>query len=85
MTILIGAVAGWLAGLIMGKGLGLSALIIFLSMTFWGWLFGPTGMILSAPMTMIVHHMFDQYKETKWIALLLSDYKGDDNGKSDHA
>jgi len=70
---------------IMGKGLGLSALIIFLSMTFWGWLLGPTGMILSAPMTMMVRYMFDQYKETQWIALLLSDYKGDNNGKNDHA
>jgi len=60
---------------IMGKGLGLSALVIFLSMTFWGWIFGPTGMILSVPLTMIVQYLFDQYKETQWIALLLSDYK----------
>jgi len=60
---------------IMGKGLGLSALVIFLSMTFWGWIFGPTGMILSVPLTMIIQYLFDQYKETQWIALLLSDYK----------
>jgi len=60
---------------IMGKGLGLSALVIFLSMTFWGWIFGPTGMILSVPLTMIVQYLFNQYKETQWIALLLSDYK----------
>jgi len=69
---------------IMGKGLGLSALIIFLSMTFWGWLFGPTGMILSAPMTMMAQYLFEQYKETQWIALLLSDYKGDNYGKNNH-
>lgn len=60
---------------IMGKGLGLSALVIFLSMTFWGWVFGPTGMILSVPLTMATQFLFDQYRETKWIALLLSDYK----------
>ena len=71
---------------IMGKGLGLSALIIFLSMTFWGWLFGPIGMILSVPLTMITQYLFDQYRETQWIALLLSDYKqGDNDGKNDHA
>ena len=71
---------------IMGRGLGLSALIIFLSMTFWGWLFGPTGMILSVPLTMIAQYLFDQYRETQWIALLLSDYKqGDNNGKNDDA
>ena len=72
---------------IMGKGLGLSALIIFLSMTLWGWVLGPTGMILSVPLTMSVQFLFAQYKETKWIALMLSDYekepiqnKGERNG-----
>jgi len=60
---------------IMGKGLGLSALVIFLSMTFWGWIFGPAGMILSVPLTMVVQFLFEQYKETQWIAVLLSDYE----------
>ncbi len=59
---------------IMGKGLGLSALIIFLSMTLWGWILGPTGMILSVPLTMAMQFLFAQYKETEWIALMLSDY-----------
>jgi predicted PurR-regulated permease PerM len=59
---------------IMGKGLGLSALIIFLSMTLWGWVLGPTGMILSVPLTMAMQFLFAQYKETEWIALILSDY-----------
>lgn len=60
---------------IMGKGLGLSPLIIFLSMTFWGWIFGPAGMILSIPLTMVMQFFFEQYNETRWISLLFSDYK----------
>ena len=60
---------------IMGKGLGLSALAIFISMTFWGWVFGPAGMILSVPLTMVIQFMFEQYDETRWISLYLSDYK----------
>jgi len=60
---------------IMGKGLGLSALIVFLSMTFWGWVFGPAGMILSVPLTMVIKFMFEQYDETRWVALVLSDYE----------
>ncbi len=60
---------------IMGKGLGLSPLGIFLSMIFWGWVFGPAGMILSVPLTMVMVYLFEQHKETKWIALLLSEYK----------
>jgi len=74
---------------IMGKGLGLSALVIFLSMTLWGWVMGPTGMILSVPLTMAMQFLFAQYKETEWIALMLSDFEQDTkeskNGKNNHA
>lgn len=59
----------------MSKGLGLSVLVVFLSMTFWGWLLGPVGMILSVPLTMVIQFLFNHYDETKWVAFLLSDYK----------
>jgi len=67
-------VGNFLEPRIMGRGLGMSALVIFISMIFWGWIFGPTGMILSVPLTMVLQYFFAQYKETQWIALLLSDY-----------
>jgi predicted PurR-regulated permease PerM len=56
---------------LMGRGLGLSPLVILLSMIFWGWVLGPVGMLLSVPLTMTVKVAMESSQETRWIALLM--------------
>jgi len=56
---------------LMGKALGLSPLVVFLSMVFWGFIFGPMGALLSAPLTMMVKNFMGQTVDLAWIAGLL--------------
>jgi predicted PurR-regulated permease PerM len=57
----------------MGKELGLSPLVIFFSLIFWGWVLGIVGMFLAVPLTMTLKIAFNSNKTTKWISILMSD------------
>lgn len=56
---------------VLGKGLGLSTLVVFLSLVFWGWVLGAIGMLLSIPLTMAVKLTLEGSEDLRWIAVLL--------------
>ncbi|MBK1704354.1 AI-2E family transporter [Halochromatium glycolicum] len=56
---------------IMGKGLGISTLAVFLALLFWGWLFGGVGMFLAVPLTVTLVIALDASATTRPIAILL--------------
>jgi AI-2 transport protein TqsA len=63
---------------LMGRKFGLSTLVVFLSMIFWGSFLGFIGAILSIPLTMILKFAFESSESTRWIAVLLGSEKNEE-------
>ncbi len=56
----------------MGSSLNISSLVMILSLSLWGTLWGVSGMVLCVPITVIMMIIFAQFESTKTIAILLS-------------
>jgi AI-2 transport protein TqsA len=54
-----------------GQGLGLSPMVVFLSLVFWGWLLGIVGILLAIPLTMTAKLAFEESPKYRWLAVLL--------------
>ena len=57
---------------LMGRKLGLSPLVVFVSLVFWGWVWGPVGMLFSVPLTMVVKIALENTQDFRWIAVMLN-------------
>jgi predicted PurR-regulated permease PerM len=64
---------------LMGRKLGLSTLVVFLSLMFWGSMLGPIGVILCVPLTMSLKFAFESSKGAQWIAVLLGSEKSNES------
>jgi predicted PurR-regulated permease PerM len=54
-----------------GRGLELSAAVVFISLLFWGWILGGIGVLIAVPLTLFVQLICELSEETRWISVLL--------------
>ncbi|GAA5144917.1 AI-2E family transporter [Prosthecobacter algae] len=60
---------------LLGNRFGISALVVVLSVIFWGWLWGPMGMFLAVPLTMVMKVLLDNSEEFRWVSVAMSQKK----------
>lgn len=58
--------------MLVGRKFGISTLIVIVSVLFWGWLWGPLGMLLAVPLTMVLKVVLEASDEFRWIGIAIS-------------
>lgn len=67
-----GLLGNFIEPVLLGHRFGLSTVMVLFSVLFWGFIWGPVGMFLAVPLTMMIKIMMDQSDDFRWISLLIS-------------
>jgi predicted PurR-regulated permease PerM len=71
-AVINGTAANIISPRVLGKGLRISPLIVFVSVFIWGWLLGGIGAILAIPLTMLIIVILESFSASRWVARLMS-------------
>lgn len=74
-VVINGFLGNFLEPTLLGRRFGISTVVVILSVLFWGWVWGPIGMLLAVPLTMLVKVALDNSSDFRWVAVAIS--KGD--------
>ena len=77
-------IGNFLEPMLLGERFGISTVIVILSVLFWGFVWGPVGMLLAVPLTMLVKVMLDNSSDLRWISALMGKNTSD-GGDEDEA
>ena len=70
-VIINGSVENFVKPRVMGEGLNISPLLVFISIFVWAWILGGAGAIAAIPLTLLILSVLDSFEATKWIVVLL--------------
>jgi AI-2 transport protein TqsA len=64
-------ISNLLEPLLMGQRIGISPFAVLLSLVFWGWLWGPGGMFLAVPLTLVAGVLLEKNHDLRFLAALI--------------
>lgn len=70
-VIINGSVENFVKPRVMGEGLNISPLLVFISIFVWAWILGGAGAIAAIPLTLLILSVLDSFEATQWIVVLL--------------
>lgn len=73
-----GLIGNGIEPLFLGRQFGISTSIVLLSVITWGWAFGPVGMLLAVPITVLIKLALEHSRDLSWIAVMISDTSAND-------
>lgn len=79
-------IGNFIEPMLLGERFGLSTVIVILSVLVWGYIWGPVGMLLAVPLTMLVKVMLDNSSDFRWISTIMGKGAGEHSeasGKGD--
>lgn len=67
------AIGNGIEPLFLGKQFGIATSVVLLSVLLWGWVWGPCGMLLAVPITVMLKLALENSRDLYWVAAIIDD------------
>lgn len=67
------AIGNGIEPIFLGKQFGIATSVVVCSVLFWGWVWGPCGMLLAMPITVLIKLALENSPDLKWVATIIED------------
>lgn len=67
------AIGNGIEPIFLGKQFGIATSVVLLAVLFWGWVWGPCGMLLAVPIMVLIKLALENSRDLSWAATIISD------------
>lgn len=67
------AIGNGIEPIFLGKQFGIATSVVLLSVLLWGWVWGPVGMFLAVPISVLIKLALENSKDLYWVAAIIDD------------